>query len=856
MRHFLFLVLILTHTVCNSQISDYFTDGDFTNSPTWSGTDIDYMINGSLELQLNNTVAASSYLSTPHSLATLDDKEWKFWTKQSFSPSGSNYARVYLTSTSADLTSDPDGFYLQLGEAGSSDAVRLFKVDAGVHTEIATGTLGQLSSSFTIGVRVLRDNLGNWSVFVDPTGGENYTLEASTTDATNLIGTHFGMLNEYTLSNSTKFYYDSIYVGDEILDLTPPSLVSATAISANLVDLLFDEPLEQTSAETIGNYSITPTIALTSATLDGTNPALVHIIPSSGFVNGQTYAIEATGNTDLSANIAGSQSANFGLFTAEAPIAGDVIVNEVMFDESPQIGQPLVEYVEIFNRSTKIFDVTGWQLGDASNSGTLTSEWLLPGDYMVLTKTSGVDSFAVATGVTSFPSFNNSGDAVVLKSDLGIILDSMNYTADSWQNPDIDGGVSIERINPDDPCSDDSDWTASTDASGGTPGAQNSVFDNTPDTEAPSISQLISLTPNFLEIYYSEGMDSTSLADASFIISPLLTIQNNYVLGANPPMHTLQFIESLAGSQTYTIEIQNIADCWMNTTTLSGEFALPEAPVEGDIIINEVLFNPANSGRDWVEVHNTSNKLIDLENWQLANYDDDTISNIKTFTEHFLLHPGTFAVFGEDTAQILEYYNAAQPGRMIQMNLPTYSNDSGTVYLMYNNSMMDAVSYEDDWHFSLLDSDDGVSLERIQSDISLSNDPNNWHSAAEDIGFATPGLINSQFYPALPEGDFNYTSEVVSPNNDGYQDILQINYEMTGAGFVATFTIYDDRGRVVAKVIESELLATSGTIQWEGTKDNNTKATIGTYVGVFEAYKPSGGELFVKRKAFVVAGKL
>ena len=97
------------------------------------------------------------------------------------------------------------------------------------------------------------------------------------------------------------------------------------------------------------------------------------------------------------------------MFTAEAPIAGDVIVNEVMFDESPQIGQPLVEYVEIFNRSTKIFDVTGWQLGDASNSGTLTSEWLLPGDYMVLTKTSCVDSFAVATGVTSFPSFNNSG---------------------------------------------------------------------------------------------------------------------------------------------------------------------------------------------------------------------------------------------------------------------------------------------------------------------------------------------------------------------------------------------------------------------------------------------------------------
>lgn len=856
MRHFLFLVLILTHTICNSQISDYFTDGDFTNSPTWSGTDVDYMINPSFELQLNNTIASISYLSTAHGLATLDNKEWRFWTKQSFSPSGSNFGRVYLTSSSADLTSDPDGFYLQLGEAGSNDAIRLFKVDGGVHTEIATGTLGQLSSSFTIGVRVLRDNSGNWSVYVDPSGGDNYTLEASTTDATNLLGTHFGMANVYTMSNANKFYYDSIYVGDEILDLTPPTLVSATTINANLVDLLFDEPLNQVSAETIVNYTITPTIAITSATLDGGNPALVHIIPASGFINGQSYTIDANAISDLAGNIAGNQTMTFGLFTAEVPIAGDVIINEVMFDESPQIGQPLVEYIEIFNRSTKVFDVNGWKLGDAAGLGTITAEWLLPGDHMILTKTSGVDSFAVATGVTSFPSFNNSGDAVVLKSDLGLILDSINYTDDSWQNSEISGGISIERINPDDPCSDDSDWIASVHPSGGTPGAQNSVYDNTPDTENPGISQLIALDPNFLEIYYTEGMDSTSLSDASFVISPALTILNNYVLGANPSMQTLQFVENLAGSQTYTIEIQNVADCWMNTTTLIGEFALPETPIVGDVIINEILFNPANSGKDWIEVHNTSGKLIDLKNWQIANYDDDTISNIKVFTEHFLLFPGSFAVFGEDTTQILDYYNAAQSGRMIEMDLPSYSNDSGTVYLMFNNIMMDAVSYEDDWHFSLLDSDDGVSLERIQSDRSLSNDSHNWHSAAEAIGFATPGLTNSQFYPALPEGNFNYTSNVLSPDNDGYQDILQINYEMTEAGFVGTFTIYDDRGRIIAKVIESELLATSGTIKWEGTKDDNTKATIGTYVGIFEAYKPDGGQLFLKRKAFVVAGKL
>ncbi|MFT5777722.1 MAG: hypothetical protein ACI837_000670 [Crocinitomicaceae bacterium] len=856
MRHFLFGVLFLTQTVCFGQISDYFTDGNFTASPTWSGTDVDYIINATFELQLNNTVASISYLSTPHSLATLDDKEWRLWTKQTFSPSASNFGRIYLTSSSADLTTDPDGFYLQLGEAGSNDAVRLFKVDATVHTELAAGTLGQIAGSSTLGIRVVRDNLGNWSVYVDPTGGENYALEASATDATPLIGTHFGFVQVYTSSNADNFFYDSIYVGDEILDLAPPVLISATAINANLVDLLFDEPLDQTAAENVGNYSLTPVLGITSATLDLGNPALVHIVPVTAFPNGQNYTIDANNISDLSLNIAGNQSANFSFLVAEVPAAGDVVINEVMFDETPQVGLPLVEYIEIYNRSSKIFDVTGWKLGDASSAGTLTSGWLLPDGYMILTKTSGVDSFAVATGVTSFPSFNNSGDAVSLKDDLGLLLDTINYTDDWWQNSLITGGVSVERINPNDPCSDESDWTASTNSLGGTPGAINSVYDNTPDTQNPGISQLIALAPNFLEIYYTEGMDSTSLSNASFVISPTLTIQNNYVLTANPSMHTLQFNESFVGSQSYSIEIQNVGDCWLNVTTLNGTFALAEVPVAGDVIINEILFDPVSDGKDWIEVYNNSDKLIDLKNWQLANYDDDTISNIKTFTEHFLLYPDTYAVFGEDTAQIVDYYPAAVSGRMIEMDLATYSNESGTVYLMYNNAMMDEVSYLEDWHFRLLDNTDGVSLERIQPDPTLSNTVENWHSAAEAIGFATPGALNSQNYPAIADGEFSFTSDVVSPDSDGYQDVLQINYEMAGPGFVGNFTIYDDRGRIIAKVMISELLATSGTFKWEGVKDDNTKASIGTYVGVFEAFNNDGGDVFIQRKAFVVAGRL
>ena len=154
-----------------------------------------------------------------------------------------------------------------------------------------------------------------------------------------------------------------------------------------------------------------------------------------------------------------------------------------------------------------------------------------------------------------------------------------------------------------------------------------------------------------------------------------------------------------------------------------------------------------------------------------------------------------------------------------------------------------------------MDDEDGKSLERIDPE-GPSDDANNWHTAAEQIGFATPADKNSQYYPAIQNGEFSFTSNTVSPDNDGYEDVLQVNYEMIEPGLIADFTIYDDRGREVAKVLESELLGIQGTFIWDGVRSDNTKASIGVYVAVFEAWSLDGGLIFTQRKAFTVAGML
>ena len=110
--------------ISTSQLTDDFSDGDFSTNLEWNGSTADYMINSDQKLQLNNSEASTSYLSTPHNFTSIEQKEWHIWTKQSFSPSSSNNGRIYLTSDDADLTNTLNGYYIQLGESGSSDALR------------------------------------------------------------------------------------------------------------------------------------------------------------------------------------------------------------------------------------------------------------------------------------------------------------------------------------------------------------------------------------------------------------------------------------------------------------------------------------------------------------------------------------------------------------------------------------------------------------------------------------------------------------------------------------------------------------------------------------------------------------
>lgn len=845
----------------NAQVMDDFADGEFSSNPTWTGNTNVFIVNPSQQLQLNNVNAATSYLSIPHGLSNLQNHEWQFWLKQNFSPSSSNFGKVYLSADNNDLNLVQNGYYLQFGEANATDAIRLFKLENGISTLLCSGMDGQIANSFNVGIKVVLTSSNVWELYADLSGGMNYGLQGSFTDLNVLTGTTFGYLCTYTASNASKFYLDDVYIGSPVLDVQPPQLLQATAISSSQMDALFNEALSASSASELANYAIIPFNSFVSVQQDALNPALVHLNTTFPLVNGNTYTLSTTNLSDLSGNISANQTVNFNYLVSDTAIKGDVIISEFFPDPSPVIGLPEVEYVEIFNHSSKVFHLLDWTISDGSSNGTIGDYWLLPGSYLVLTANANIGLFTNVAGVTSFPSLNNVGDQLILSNQLGTQLDQFNYTDDWYQdNSKKDGGYSLERILLDDPCSNYDNWKASNDLSGGTPGTINSVFSAAPDQSNPSFSSLIALNPNFLEVTFTEGMDSSSLSNAFILTTPNLSIQQTYVQGVNdnpngPPQLIIQFNENFTASTPYEIQIGPVSDCWQNDTTLHGQFILPEQAEAGDIVVNEILANPINGGQDFIELYNRSSKVIDLKDWQFANFYNDTIANLKTIPFHFILEPMSYVAISEDTNFLLLNYPSTIPGRLIEMDMPSYNIDSGTVYLLKDGEQIDRVSYHSDWHFSLLDNTDGVSLERLLPDA-LSNQATNWHSAAESIGFATPGRINSQFQFGETTESISLQNDVFSPDLDGFEDVLMVNYSFSKAGLLGKARVFDDIGREVKTIFSNELLATSGFFSWDGIMNEQVKAPIGVYILLVEVFSTDGSVILTKKIAFTIAGKL
>ncbi len=863
---YLTVLCLLLGAAAHAQLTDDFSDGDFSNDPTWLGDTGRFTVTDG-ELQLLHQEPESNNESLLYTAAATSADEattWSFYARTAFSPSSSNFARVYLAASTPDLAGSVNGYYVRIGGiSGSDDAVELYRQDGNSATLLISGTAGAVGEDpAEARVRVTRSPGGEWVLETDYSGGTDFTVEGSATDLTYPTAGFFGWVCTYTSTRAELFFLDDVLVDPLFVDTAPPTLLEAAPNTAFEITARFSEPLEPAAANNAANFSIDNGIGTPVSAELQADPTLVNLSLGTALQNTQSYILTANGIRDAEGNTAGSLQTSFIYYDIQPAAPGDLIISELMPDPNPAVALPEAEYLEIYNRSEKVIDLADVQIASGSSPEQLPEYLLLPGAYVAVCDEAFVGAFAgggPTIGVNSFPSLSNGADEATLLDGDGNPLFTVAYTDDWYQVEDrADGGYSLELIRLEGPYGCPGNWRASASPAGGTPGLVNSLLGAALDSVPPTVARVAPESSMEIRVQFSEIMDANTLADTeAYTLTPGIPVLD--VLTQPGGRTVLLLLDgALAAGEAYSLSFStSLTDCIGNPMAAQAfPVGLPEPAAAGDILINEILFNPGTGGNDFVELFNNSDKIIDLAGLQMLNRLKMTGDTEGSVEDNLLIFPGDYLVLTEDPTDILSRYAVPNPDRLLENDLPSMDDDEGNLTLILEGITLDSFDYSEDLHYPLLDDEDGVSLERI-SPMTGTQDDGNWHSAASTAGFATPTGPNSQFFER--EGVFDDIIAIprarFSPDEDGFEDVLLIDYTTDQPGYTANVWVFDAQGREILRLVNNETLQNTGTFKWDGIAADGSPARIGVYVFYFELFRPDGAVEKDKR-AVVLAGQL
>ena len=539
---------------------------------------------------------------------------------------------------------------------------------------------------------------------------------------------------------------------------------------------------------------------------------------------------------------------------------GSLVFSELMVDPNPVVGLPEVEYIEIYNRGNQTVSLQGWTLCYGEKSYKFPDYSIDSAGFCLLCSKKA--AVLLPSGISlavfeSFPILGNTGQLMYLKDDHGELITCIEYSVDWYKNEfKAKGGWSLECIDLNNLSGNSSNWNSSSNLNGGTPGYVNSVSAINPDDIFPICTGIYVLSPNQIELTFSKSLQAENLASlVNYEISPKTTLVSA-IMPLIPPYRSVVLIlsDSLEFSIKYYLRISNLKDVsGFFLPEVSIPFGLPEEPSFFDLSLNEVLFNPAPNGCDYVEFVNISDKCIDLSQVWLTNKSasGSLDKGVRLSEKPLPCVSGSYWLLSARANVLFSINHGLKiPNEIYLSEFPSMPDDSGHLILLTTSAqIIDEMTYKESMHFSLISSCEGVSLEKINPKLkSLENV--SWHSASSATGYGTPGIINSQYHDLsdMEEEGFFIQQKWITPDNDGLNDYLTIHYKVKDAS-LANLTIFDLEGRVIKFLVKNELLASEGSIYWDGTKEDLGLAPFGRYILQTDYFTPSGQR---NKKRFVL----
>jgi hypothetical protein len=777
---------------------------------------------------------------------------WTFLVRHGYDPSSSNNWWVFLMSDSepAEMSADggASGFAIGVNLTGYDDTLRLWKKRGNTLTTIINCRINwqtTIGINDAVKISVDRSKEGTWTAFVYRLNG-NLIGTSSGTDKELFSPAWFGICYRYSSTRDRLLWIDDIGItGNFYEDWDAPVVTRYEASGRNsILFSLNEEPLtelmipENISLNSSGNTSLSVTKQNTLSYLaEFANP----------LINKKINTLIINKICDNNGNCA--QNIKVPLTPVWAD-RGDVIISEIMADPLPAVSLPGKEYIELMNRTEYTFNLKNWKLKTDDQTYLFPGTIIHPLEVLIiclLQDTSLFTKYGKVIGLKQFPSLTDGGRIICLSDSLDNLVHGVEYSSD-WYNDDLKsgGGWSLEMADTQFPFFYQGNWTASESRKGGTPGTINSVSDYNPDISFYGIQNVFPDDSVKIIIRFSEPLfDLTgNLNDIQLGDNSIIDIYSNdplyreFTIEARDP-----FVTGVIYQLDISGEIKDFAGNPIQNRNF--KFGLPETTGPGDIRFNELLFNPLPGDPDYIELFNCSKKIIDASRLQFVSVNDgtgDTSQIYQVSDERRCVLPESYYAVTTDKEKISERYFSTDTEHLYEnSSLPAMSDGEGHL-ILYNREldMIDEVFYNEKMHYSLLSVYEGVALEKTRPQ-NKSDEAVNWHSASESSGWGTPGAKNSLFVELPATNDkVIFSSKKITPDNDGIEDFLEIQFSLTGNGNIVTVLIFDETGNYVKKIASNFFAGPGASLIWDGTADDGSAVKTGIYIVLVTLYDDTG----------------
>lgn len=300
-----------------------------------------------------------------------------------------------------------------------------------------------------------------------------------------------------------------------------------------------------------------------------------------------------------------------------------------------------------------------------------------------------------------------------------------------------------------------------------------------------------------------------------------------------------------ARSDVVTVELP-MRDMRTENNVFRSTIVIP--PMNGGVMITEILADPRETDCDFVEIWNGTTDSLDMFGWTLQ----DDGGDICRILQHVIVPPNDYVACASDTA-IVRMCNGELSG-FVRPSLNIHSLLDSVTLRTPSGFVADKAVYDKSWHSQALVSAKGRSLEKRVPEA-RNTSASDWGSST-DVDGSTPGTSNTIEFEVLKSFDILRASpSPFSTLRSAGRHPCVISWTQPFDQATARMYVLRLDGSIVAELLNGEFIGRQGAVTWDGVNSvNAAPLPIGIYIAAFECID-AGTQRVVRGTCPVVIGE-